>query len=43
MSIVEIHGGGDRRRMIKRYERKSKHDAIRELLGWMELPEVRRG
>lgn len=32
MSIVEIHGGGDRRSMIKRYERKSKHDAIRELI-----------
>lgn len=32
MTIVEIHGGGDRRSMIKRYERKSKHDAIRELI-----------
>lgn len=32
MSVVEIHGGGDRRSMIKRYERKSKHDAIRELI-----------
>ncbi len=32
MSVIEIHGGGDRRSMIKRYERKSKHDAIRELV-----------
>lgn len=32
MSVVEIHGGCDRRSMIKRYERKSKHDAIRELI-----------
>lgn len=32
MSVVEIHGGTDRRSMIKRYERKSKHDAIRELV-----------
>lgn len=32
MSVVEIHGGGDRHSMIKRYERKSKHDAIRELV-----------
>lgn len=32
MSVVEIHGGGDRRSMIKRYERKSKHEAIRELV-----------
>jgi hypothetical protein len=32
MSVFEIHGGGDRRSMIKRYERKSKHDAIRELV-----------
>lgn len=32
MSVIEIHGGGDRRSMIKRYERKSKRDAIRELV-----------
>ena len=32
MSVIEIHGGGDRRSMIKRYERKSKHEAIRELI-----------
>lgn len=32
MSVIEIQGGGDRRSMIKRYERKSKHDAVRELV-----------
>lgn len=32
MSIVEIYGGSDRGSMIRRYERKSKHDAIRELI-----------
>ena len=32
MSVFEVRGGNDRRSMIKRYERKSKHDAIRELV-----------
>lgn len=32
MTTVEIRGGGDRGSMIKRYERKSKHDAVRELV-----------
>lgn len=36
MSIVEIRGGGDRRSMFRRYERKSKHDAIRELIALLE-------
>lgn len=32
MSVFEIVGGNDRRSMIKRYERKSKQEAIRELV-----------
>lgn len=32
MSVLEIVGGNDRRSMIKRYERKSKQEAIRELV-----------
>lgn len=32
MSVFEVRGGNDRRSMIKRYERKSKQDAIRALL-----------
>src|SRR5690606_13647388 len=32
MSVFEVRGGNDRRSMIKRYERKSKQEAIRELV-----------
>lgn len=32
MSVFEVRGGNDRRSMIKRYERKAKQDAIRELV-----------
>lgn len=32
MSILEIHGGNDRRSMIKRFERKSKQAAVSELV-----------
>ncbi|WP_296125110.1 hypothetical protein [Pseudomonas sp. Ga0074129] len=32
MSVFEVRGGNDRRSMIKRYERKSKQEAIRELI-----------
>ncbi len=35
MSVLEIYGGNDRRSMIKRYERKSKADAVRELVDLM--------
>jgi hypothetical protein len=37
MSVIEIHGSTDRRSLIKRFERKSKHDAIRELVDWLEI------
>lgn len=32
MSTFEIVGSGDRRSLIERFERKSKHDAISELV-----------
>lgn len=32
MPVFEVIGGGDRRSLIKRFERKSKHDAVSELV-----------
>ncbi|MDG9855621.1 hypothetical protein V2A28_05840 [Pseudomonas aeruginosa] len=32
MPIFEVVSGGDRRSLIKRFERKSKHDAVSELV-----------
>lgn len=32
MSTIEVVGSGDRRSLIQRFERKSKHDAISELV-----------
>ncbi len=45
MSVFEVRGGNDRRSMIKRYERKSKHDAIRELVdlvhcSWQQIEQL---
>ena len=45
MSVFEVRSGNDRRSMIKRYERKSKQDAIRELVdlihcNWSQLEKL---
>lgn len=45
MSVFEVRGGNDRRSMIKRYERKSKQDAIRELVdlihcNWSQIEQL---
>lgn len=32
MAVFEVVSGGDRRSLIKRFERKSKHDAVSELV-----------
>lgn len=32
MSVFEVHGGGDRRSLIKRFMSKSKQDAVSELV-----------
>lgn len=45
MSVFEVRGGNDRRSMIKRYERKSKQEAIRELIdiihcNWNQLEQL---
>ena len=37
MSVFEVRGGNDRRSMIKRYERKSKQEAIRELVDLVQM------
>ena len=42
MSVFEVVGGGDRRSMVRRYEKKSKYDAIHELVdiiqcNWRQL------
>ena len=36
MSVFEVIGGSDRRSLIKRFERKSKSEAIRELLDFLD-------
>ena len=45
MSVFEVRGGNDRRSMIKRYERKSKQEAIRELVdlihcNWSQIEQL---
>ena len=36
MSVFEVVGSSDRRSLIKRFERKSKSEAIRELLDFLD-------